>query len=292
MAKSMTGYGRARSLVGGRDITFEVKSVNNRFLDLTVKMSRLYNPLEDRIKQLVRNYTTRGKVDVYLTVDNIEGDKTELSVNREFVDSYVRQLRSLQNEYELAGDVDVSLVASRQETFITKKSDEDMESVWAAIEPVAREALEGYFAMRRTEGEKLKDDILSRIDKLEQLRNAVSEIAPASVAAAKTRMLERVKELCGNVPLDESRLITECAVYADKADITEELVRLGSHFSQLRKLLSKDDNIGKTVDFLLQETNREINTIGSKSSDVEIANIVVEVKSELEKIREQIQNIE
>ena len=174
MAKSMTGYGRARSLVGGRDITFEVKSVNNRFLDLTVKMSRLYNPLEDRIKQLVRNYTTRGKVDVYLTVDNIEGDKTELSVNREFVDSYVRQLRSLQNEYELAGDVDVSLVASRQETFITKKSDEDMESVWAAIEPVPREALEGYFAMRRTEGEKLKDDILSRIDKLEQLRNAVS----------------------------------------------------------------------------------------------------------------------
>lgn len=292
MAKSMTGYGRARSLVGGRDITFEVKSVNNRFLDLTVKMSRLYNPLEDRIKQLVRNYTTRGKVDVYLTVDNIEGDKTELSVNREFVDSYVRQLRSLQNEYELAGDVDVSLVASRQETFITKKSDEDMESVWAAIEPVAREALEGYFAMRRTEGEKLKDDILSRIDKLEQLRNAVSKMAPASVAAAKTRMLERVKELCGNVPLDEARLITECAVYADKSDITEEIVRLGSHFSQLRKLLSKDDNIGKTVDFLLQETNREINTIGSKSSDVEIANIVVEVKSELEKIREQIQNIE
>ena len=287
MAKSMTGYGRARSLVGGRDITFEVKSVNNRFLDLTVKMSRLYNPLEDRIKQLVRNYTTRGKVDVYLTVD-----KTELSVNREFVDSYVRQLRSLQNEYELAGDVDVSLVASRQETFITKKSDEDMESVWAAIEPVAREALEGYFAMRRTEGEKLKDDILSRIDKLEQLRNAVSKMAPASVAAAKMRMLERVKELCGNVPLDEARLITECAVYADKSDITEELVRLGSHFSQLRKLLSKDDNIGKTVDFLLQETNREINTIGSKSSDVEIANIVVEVKSELEKIREQIQNIE
>ena len=266
--------------------------MNNRFLDLTVKMSRLYNPLEDRIKRLVRNYTTRGKVDVYLTVDNIEGDKTELSVNREFVDSYVRQLRSLQNEYELAGDVDVSLVASRQETFITKKSDEDMESVWAAIEPVAREALEGYFAMRRTEGEKLKDDILSRIDKLEQLRNAVSKMAPASVAAAKMRMLERVKELCGNVPLDEARLITECAVYADKSDITEELVRLGSHFSQLRKLLSKDDNIGKTVDFLLQETNREINTIGSKSSDVEIANIVVEVKSELEKIREQIQNIE
>lgn len=292
MAKSMTGYGRARSLVGGRDITFEVKSVNNRFLDLTVKMSRLYNPLEDRIKQLVRNYTTRGKVDVYLTVDNIEGDKTELAVNREFVDSYVRQLRSLQNEYELAGGVDVSIVASRQETFITKKSDEDTESVWAAIEPVAREALEGYLAMRRTEGEKLKDDILARIDKLEKLRNDISVIAPASVAAAKARMVERIKELCGNVPFDESRLITECAVYADKADITEELVRLGSHFSQLGKLLSKDDNIGKTVDFLLQETNREINTIGSKSNDVKIANIVVEVKSELEKIREQIQNIE
>lgn len=292
MAKSMTGYGRSRSLINGKDITVEVKSVNNRFLDLNIKMSRLYNPLEDRIKQLIREYTTRGKVDFYLSVDNIEGDKTELSVNHEFVESYVRQLEDIIDRYDMDGDIDVALVASRPETFITKKADEDMEAAWTLIEPVAVEALEAYYAMRCTEGAKLKEDILMRLEKLEACRNEISLLAPAAVAAANARMKQRIEELLGAVAVDEARLLNECAIYADKADITEELVRLGSHFTQLKKLLERDDNIGKTVDFLLQETNREINTIGSKSSDIAIANLVVEVKSELEKIREQIQNIE
>ncbi len=292
MAKSMTGYGRSRSLVDGRDITFEIKSVNNRFLDLNVKMSRLYSPLEDRIKQLVRKYTTRGKVDVFLTIDNIEGDKTELSVNHEFVEGYVRQLHNIKERYALSGELEIGLVASRPETFITKKSDEDMEAVWNAIEGVAVKALENFFEMRCTEGEKLKADILYRISRLEELKERIEVLAPLTVKEANDRMLERVKELLGGTPVDESRLLTECAIYADKSDITEELVRLGSHFGQLKKLLDKDDNVGKTVDFLLQETNREINTVGSKSNNIEIANLVVEVKSELEKIREQIQNIE
>lgn len=292
MAKSMTGYGRSRSLVDGRDITFEIKSVNNRFLDLNVKMSRLYSPLEDKIKQLVRKYTTRGKVDVFLTVDNIEGDKTDLSVNHEFVDGYVRQLNNIKERYNLSGELDIGLVASRPEVFITKKSDEDMEAVWTAIEGVAVKALESFYEMRCTEGEKLKADILFRISRLEELKGRIETLAPAVVKEANARMLDRVKELLGGAPVDESRLLTECAIYADKADITEELVRLGSHFGQLKKLLDKDDNVGKTVDFLLQETNREINTIGSKSNNIDIANLVVEVKSELEKIREQIQNIE
>jgi len=292
MAKSMTGYGRSRSLIDGRDITFEIKSVNNRFLDLNVKMSRLYSPLEDRIKQLVRKYTTRGKVDVFLTIDNIEGDKTDLSVNHEFVEGYVRQLNNIKERYDLSGELDISLVASRPEAFIAKKSDEDMEAVWSAIEDVAAVALEGFYEMRCTEGEKLKTDILFRISRLEELKARIEALAPAVVKEANARMLDRVKELLGGTPVDEARLLTECAIYADKADITEELVRLGSHFAQLKKLLDKDDNVGKTVDFLLQETNREINTIGSKSNNIEIANLVVEVKSELEKIREQIQNIE
>lgn len=292
MAKSMTGYGRSRSLIDGKDITFEVKSVNNRFLDLNIKMNRLYNPLEDRLKQLVRKYTTRGKVDVFLYVDNIEGDKTELSVNREFVESYVRQLEGIIDEYDLNDDIGIEVIASRPETFISKKADEDMEAAWALIEPVAAAALKEFYAMRCTEGEKLKEDILMRIAKLEKIREEISVLAPAAVAAANARMKQRIEELLGAVSVDESRLLNECAIYADKADITEELVRLGSHFTQLKKLLDKDDNIGKTVDFLLQETNREINTIGSKSADISIANLVVEVKSELEKIREQIQNIE
>ncbi len=292
MAKSMTGYGRSRSLIDGKDITFEVKSVNNRFLDLNIKMNRLYNPLEDRIKQLVRKYTTRGKVDVCLYVDNIEGDKTELSVNREFVESYVRQLEGIIDEYDLNDGIGIEVIASRPETFISKKADEDMEAAWASIEPVAVAALKEFYAMRSTEGEKLKEDILMRIAKLEKIREEISVLAPAAVATANARMKQRIEELLGAVTVDEARLLNECAIYADKADITEELVRLGSHFTQLKKLLDKDDNIGKTVDFLLQETNREINTIGSKSADISIANLVVEVKSELEKIREQIQNIE
>ncbi len=292
MAKSMTGYGRSRCLTDGRDVTFEIKSVNNRFLDINIKMSRLYSPFEDRIKQLIRQHTTRGKVDAYLSVDNIEGEQTELAINNQFVSEYVEKLKTLKETYGLSGEIELGLVATRQETFISKKPNEDMEAIWQTVSPVIVEALEAYNRMRCTEGDKLKADILSRVKRLKEIRNSIFDVAPVIVAEANARMQERVKELLGSATVDESRLLTECAIYADKGDITEELVRLESHFSQLEKLMEKNDNVGKTVDFLLQETNREINTIGSKSNSVDIANLVIEAKSELEKIREQIQNIE
>ncbi|MEG1743209.1 MAG: YicC/YloC family endoribonuclease [Clostridia bacterium] len=292
MAKSMTGYGRSRMLINGRDISFEIKAVNNRFLDINIKLGRLYNPLEDRIKQLVRKYTTRGKIDVYLSIDNINGEKTDLTINREYLESYLKQLEIIKRDFSVDGEVSIGLIANKSEIFIAKKTDEDIESVWADVEVAAKQALDEFVTMRIAEGEKLKDDILNRIASLEVLRQSIMLLAPKTVKDANQKMIERIKELLGAMPVDESRLLTECAVYADKSDITEELVRLGSHFSQLSELMNKDAIIGKTVDFLLQETNREINTIGSKSSNTAIARIVVDAKSELEKIREQIQNIE
>ncbi|MEG2117725.1 MAG: YicC/YloC family endoribonuclease, partial [Clostridia bacterium] len=258
MAKSMTGYGRSRMLINGRDISFEIKAVNNRFLDINIKLGRLYNPLEDRIKQLVRKYTTRGKIDVYLSIDNINGEKTDLTINREYLESYLKQLEIIKRDFSVDGEVSIGLIANKSEIFIAKKTDEDIESVWADVEVAAKQALDEFVTMRIAEGEKLKDDILNRIASLEVLRQSIMLLAPKTVKDANQKMIERIKELLGAMPVDESRLLTECAVYADKSDITEELVRLGSHFSQLSELMNKDAIIGKTVDFLLQETNREI----------------------------------
>lgn len=292
MAKSMTGYGRCRRMCNGRDITFEVKSVNNRFLDVSVKLPRMYNPLEERIKQHARKYTTRGKMDIYLSVDNIEGEKTELKINREYLEGFLEQLEDIGARYGVSGAPDINMIAQKSEIFIMKKADEDIEEIWSSILPVVTEAFEQYQLMRTAEGNKLKEDIIERIDRLNLIRENITALAPAAVAEINTRMQERIRTMLDGTAVDESRLLTECAVYADKSDITEELVRLGSHFSQLKELLEKEGFIGKTIDFLLQETNREVNTIGSKSNSTEIARQVVDAKSELEKIREQIQNIE
>ena len=292
MVKSMTGYGRNREISGGRDIQVEVKSVNSRYLDASVRTGRLYSALEEKLKKLASSYISRGKVEMSLTIESVGGVKTNLLINREFVESYVRLLRELQAEYNLGGDVTVQTVASKPDTFLQTTPDEDMNEVWEAVEPVAKKAFESFLAMRQAEGERMAADVLSHLDVLESIRQQIAEKVPQVVKESNERMIARVQELLGHVPMDESRLLTECAVFADKADISEELARLDSHFKQFRTMLKEDGPIGRQLDFLTQEINRECNTIGSKSSDTGFAKLVIEAKSEIEKIREQIQNIE
>ena len=292
MVKSMTGYGRCREVVNGKDIQVEVKSVNSRDIDATNKTGRLYNALEEKLKSLASTYISRGKIDIYLTVENIDGDKIDLSVNKEYLDSYVALLRRIKEEYQLGGDVTVQTIAGKQEVFNVVKPDEDMEEVWKAVGQVARKAFDIFLSMRLTEGQKMKEDVLGHIETLEGIRAELVEKAPQVVAEANERMKARIGELLGKVPMDESRLLTECAVFADKADISEELARLDSHCKQFRSMLEEDVPVGRKLDFLVQEINRECNTIGSKSSDTNFAKLVIEAKSTVEKIREQIQNIE
>ena len=292
MIRSMTGYGRARRIIDGRDITCEVKSVNNRYLEQNVRINRMYSAFEERIKRAVSERVSRGKIDVYVSIDNLEGDPTQLSLNREYLEAYMDSLRKIKEDYGVAGEIDLRMLSMKQEVFIARKPEEDLETVWRDVSAVLDEALEAYQSMREKEGEKLRDDISSRIALLGTFRDRLAELAPVSVKEATARMIERVKELLGGVQVDESRLLTECAVYADRCDVTEELVRLGSHLAQFEEMLEKSAAIGKKMDFLVQEINREINTTGSKCNNTEMAGVVIDAKAELEKIREQIQNIE
>ena len=292
MVKSMTGYGRCREVSGGLDIQVEVKSVNSRYIDATVKAGRLYIALEERLKALASEYLSRGKVDIFLTIDHVNGDKIDLSANREYLDSYVRLLRELKEEYGLGGEVTVATIANRPEVFNAVRPDEDMEEVWNAVEPIARKAFDVFVDMREREGRKLAEDLLTHLSALEAIRKQIAEQVPAAVAECNEKMKARVRELLDGVPVDESRLLTECAVFADKSDISEELARLDSHCAQFRHMLEENVPVGRKLDFLVQEMNRECNTVGSKSSDTGFASLVIEAKSTLEKIREQIQNIE
>lgn len=292
MVKSMTGFGRYKEVIDGRDILCEVKSVNSRYLDTIIKMPKLYSPLEDRIKQLAASYISRGKLEIYIAVESISGEKIDLSINKEYLDSFVKLLSEIKDEYALSGDVSLAMIAAKNEVFVARKVDEDLEAVWTAIEKVAKEAFRQHTEMRIREGEKLENDILGNLSELERLAEKIAFRAPESLRESNERMKARVAELLAGVPVDESRLLTECAVYADKTDINEELKRLGSHFAQFRAILNEKLPAGRKLDFLVQELNREVNTIGSKACDTEIARCVIDAKCAIERIREQIQNIE
>ena len=274
------------------DIQVEVRSVNSRYLDLSVRTGRLYGALEEKLKSLASACFSRGKLEVNLTVEPVGGGNVELSLNRAFVESYVRLLRQMQQEFSLGGEVTVQTVAAKPDSFSQTTPDEDMNAVWAAVEPVAKRAFALCTEMRQTEGCRLAEDLLSHIETLETIRSEVETLLPQVVAEANERMRNRVQELLGQVPVDESRLLTECAVFADKADVSEEVARLDSHLRQFRELLREDAPVGRRLDFLTQEINRECNTIGSKSADLRFTKLVLAAKNEVEKIREQVQNIE
>ena len=295
MIKSMTGYGRARQTVNGRDITVEVRSVNNRYLDCSVKMPRAYIFAEDAIKALVQKSASRGKVDVFITVESMGAEETVVTVNEALAKGYIAALQKL---YDLGGGRWVKSscyatdLARLPDVLTITKAEEDLESVSADLCAVVEEALAAHAAMRATEGKKLAEDIMGRLDTIETITGRVEERSPQTVAEYREKLLARMNEVLQSAAVDENRILTEAAIFADKVAVDEETVRLRSHLSQLREMLQSSEPIGRKLDFLIQEVNRESNTIGSKCNDVQIARDVVELKAEVEKIREQVQNIE
>ena len=292
MVKSMTGYGRARQTLNGRDITVEVRSVNNRYLDCTVKVPRTYIFAEDAVKARVQKAVSRGKVDVFITIDAAAADETVVAVNEPLARGYYEALTRLKDMFSLEDGLNAVTLAKFPDVLTVTKAEEDLESVAADICAVLDEALAAYNAMRTVEGGKLREDIAGRADTIEAVVGKVEERSPQTVAAYREKLLARMQEVLQSTAIDESRILTEAAIFADKIAVDEETVRLRSHLSQLRTMLESDQPIGRKLDFLIQEVNRECNTIGSKCNDLPIAQDVVNMKAEVEKIREQVQNIE
>ena len=292
MVKSMTGYGRARQERNGRSITVEVRSVNNRYLDCTVKMPRAYIFAEDAMKALVQKSISRGKVDVFVTMDTVEADQTVVQVNEALARSYYEALSRLQEMFVLSNDLSPVALAKFPDVLTVTKEEEDLEMISADICAVLEEALAAHRQMRSVEGEKRCEDISGRADTIEAVVAKVEERSPQTVAEYRARLEAKMREVLQSTTIDESRILTEAAIFADKIAVDEETVRLRSHLAQLRTMLAGEEPVGRKLDFLIQEVNRECNTIGSKCNDLTIARDVVNMKAEVEKIREQVQNIE
>ena len=292
MIKSMTGYGRAQGSFSGGDITAEVKSVNNRYLDCGVKLPRGYAYLEEGVKSQVQKAISRGKVDVFITINAAGADNVKISVNEPVAKGYIDALRQLVQEYGIQDDISASAISRFSDVFLVEKQEQDENEVKSAISGVVAEALSAFDAMRTREGEALKNDLLQKAEGILTLVSKVEERSPITVKAYRERLTAKMQEVLEDRQIDEARIIQEAAIYADKVAVDEETVRLRSHVDQLQNMLSEGGVIGRKLDFLMQEMNREANTIGSKGNDVEQARNVVNIKSELEKIREQIQNIE
>ena len=288
----MTGYGRARATRNLRDITVEIRSVNNRYLDCTVKMPRMYAFAEDAVKARVQKAVSRGKVDVYITVDASAADVAQVNVNTALAAQYAQALRALAAVCGTEGQVTPEQLARFPEVLTVTKADEDLECVSADLCAVLDEALDSYNAMRAAEGVKLAEDIGARLTAIEGMTAQVEERSPETVREYRQKLTARMQEVLQSTAIDEQRILQEAAIYADRIAVDEETVRLRSHVSQLRGMLQSDQPMGRKMDFLIQELNRESNTIGSKCSNLDIARIVVDLKAEVEKIREQVQNIE
>ena len=292
MIKSMTGYGRAREVLNKRDITVEVRSVNNRYLDCTVKMPRMYAFAEDAVKQHVQKAISRGKVDVFITVDASAADVAKVTVNRELAAQYAAALRELAEVCGTESHVTPETLSRFPEVLTVTKADEDLETVSADLCAVLDKALAAYNEMRAVEGAKLAEDIGNRLVFIENYTSQVEERSPQTVAEYRAKLTARMQEVLQSTTIDQQRILTEAAIYADKVAVDEETVRLRSHVAQLRTMLTSDEPMGRKMDFLIQEVNRESNTIGSKCNDVAIAQVVVGLKAEVEKMREQVQNVE
>ncbi|WP_369297635.1 YicC/YloC family endoribonuclease [uncultured Neglectibacter sp.] len=292
MLRSMTGYGRSENIIDGRHIIFEIKSVNHKFFECNARLPRSCMFLEDKLKTLVQGKISRGKVDVFLQLETLESTDTEVLVNHSLASAYVKALRELKEEYSLPDEVSLSLLAGCPDLLSVRKAQEDEDALWAAVAEVAEAAIESFLEMRKSEGVRLQKDILEKAGHLEALVDEVEKITPETVAEYRERLQTKIEEMLGANHFDEQRVLTEVAVFADKVAVDEETVRLRSHIRQLRQLSESEEPVGRKIDFLVQEMNREANTIGSKSVNSKIAYLVVDMKSEIEKIREQIQNVE
>lgn len=295
MFRSMTAFGRARKAVNGKDITAEIKSVNNRYLDCTVRITRLYSFLEDKIKQYLQEKgISRGKIEVYVSVDLLEQDGVEISIDTAYAKSYIDALYRLRDTFDLKDDITVSRVAMNRDIFVTKKPEDDIEKDWADIKEVLDVAIDAFIERRITEGENLCENIKEKIENIRAILKTIEKNSDSDIKGYARKLEDRIVKFLDDhsVQIDEQRILTEVAIFADKVAIDEELVRLQSHFDAFYEIVSSNEPAGRKLDFLLQEMNRETNTIGSKASNTETAHLVVSIKTELEKIREQIQNIE
>ncbi len=295
MFKSMTAFARARETVGSKDITAEIKSVNNRYLDCTVKISRMYSALEDKIKQYIQaNGVSRGKVEIHIGVDLLEQEGLTMNLDTAYAKSYIEALYKLRDTFELKDDITVCRVAQNKDIFNVKKPDDDMERDWNDIKTVLDKALGDFIERRRIEGENLLKNIREKIENIKGYVKLISANSDKDMAEYAKKLEERILKFLGDnsIEIDKQRILTEVAIFADKIAIDEELVRLDSHFGAFEDIVKSNEPAGRKLDFLLQEMNRETNTIGSKASNADTAHLVVNIKNELEKIREQIQNIE
>lgn len=292
MLKSMTGFGRAQKEIDGYVITVELKSVNHRYFEFSSRVPRQYGFLDEKLKSYINGKVSRGKIECYVTIEALNTDTADVVVNHTLATAYVNALKEITETYELKDDFGASTISRFPEVLVVRKSDEDEEKLWGYVQEVCSDAIDKFVAMREVEGSKMKDDIYSRGQFILDCVSYIEERSPQTVKEYNDKLVERVHELLGDVSLDESRILQEVAIYADKVAVAEETVRLRSHIEQLNTFISSDEPVGRKMDFLVQEINRETNTIGSKANDVDIARKVVDIKAEVEKIREQIQNIE
>ena len=295
MIKSMTAFGRAKTEGETKDITIEIKSVNSRFFDCSVRMPRAYSYLEEKIKPFLQSKgISRGKVDVSVSIELVGTPETHITVDEAYASEYIAALRSLGEKFGLVDDISIMKVAQNRDVFTTVRSEDDVERDWEALMEVLSEAVDIFIDGRAREGANLAEDIRKKIEKLREYAKRVEVLSADDVKSYKDKLEEKLRTMLADnrIVFDESRILTECAIFADRVAIDEELVRLSSHFDSFYAILGSSEPIGRKLDFLVQEINRETNTIGSKCSNSDIAAIVVEMKCEIEKIREQIQNLE
>lgn len=292
MLKSMTGYGRCETMVDGKKIMVEIKSVNHRYADYSIRVPRHLGFLEEKVRSYASTIITRGKVDIYISVESYDEADKDIILNEELTKSYLDALHILRDKFGLKDDISVMSVARYPDIFKTERREEDMDKTWQSVKTVMDRALSDFAAMRQREGERIERDLRDRIAYMETLARQVDKRSPQTVAEYKEKLYTKIKELLEDRDIDEARILTEVAIFADRVAVNEETVRLSSHFEEFYGILNSGAPAGRKLDFLIQEINRETNTIGSKASDVEIAKIVVTLKGEIEKLREQIQNIE
>lgn len=292
MIKSMTGFGRGHEILNGRDITVEIRAVNHRYYEFSCRIPRSLGFLEEKLKTLLNGKISRGKVEVSVLVYNVDAPDEKISINKEVVKDYIEALRSVKDEFSLTDDLSLSHIMRIPDAFTVVKEEADEERIWEDVKSVAEQALSKFVAMREAEGERMKADILSRLETIEGWVGIVEQRSPAIVEEYRKRLFDKMAEVLNNTNIDESRILLEAGIFSEKTAVDEETVRLRSHIAQFRTMLDGDEAIGRKLDFLVQEMNRETNTIGSKVQDIEVTKIVVDQKSEIEKIREQIQNIE
>lgn len=294
MIRSMTGFGRCETVIDGREITVEIKSVNHRYFEFSCRTPRGYGFLDDKLKSYVNSLVSRGKIDMFVTIGASEDTPSEVTVNHPLVSGYLDAMHEIVETYNVEDDVTVVSLSRFPDVFTVHKAAEDEEKITADVLSATKIALDSFISMRETEGDKMKADILGRAKTILSIVGEIEERSPQTVSEYEGRLRERIQQTLDsyNVEIDEQRVLTEVAIFADKIAVAEETVRLRSHFEQLEKFLEYDEPVGRKIDFIIQEMNREANTIGSKVQDAKLAHKVVDIKSEIEKIREQVQNIE